>query len=145
MIERLGSEAGDLAACREIERSSFGHEQLDLPAELARSYARVWVAREEGEVRGFLLAWWLGGELEIQTVATAPAARRRGVGAALVAAALSEAREHGAERVLLEVRASNEAALALYRRAGFVEDGRRRGYYSEPFEDAVLMSLTLPR
>ena len=148
IVARLlpGCAPADLDACRALEAASFPRVQHDLASELALPHVLLWAARSaEGQPpAGFLLAWWLAGELEIQTVAVDPSRRRGGVGAALVAAALAEARTLRCERLLLEVRASNEAALALYRRAGFSEDGRRRGYYSEPTEDAVLMSRTLP-
>jgi len=71
------------------------------------------------------------------------ASRRRGVGRELVARVLGEARESGARLVLLEVRRSNAAAIALYRSAGFTENGVRRGYYSDNGEDALEMSLEL--
>jgi ribosomal-protein-alanine N-acetyltransferase len=80
----------------------------------------------------------------------APAMRRRGLAAALLKAVLEQCRHWGSERVLLEVRAGNAPAIGLYRRAGFREDGRRRGYYpplQDPAdtgrEDAVLMSHRL--
>ncbi|MCU0657071.1 MAG: ribosomal protein S18-alanine N-acetyltransferase [Polyangiaceae bacterium] len=145
-IERLGPGATgqDLAACAAVERRAFAHGQLDLVSELQRPHARLWVARgQTGEPEGFLLAWYLAGDLEIQTVAVDPARRREGLGRALVGAALVEARALGCERVLLEVRAGNEGARALYRGAGFTEDGLRRRYYSDPEEDAVLMSQGL--
>ena len=69
--------------------------------------------------------------------------RRRGFGARLLSQLLESARALGALTVHLEVRASNEAAQALYRRFGFRRTGRRRGYYACPPEDAVLMSLNL--
>jgi ribosomal-protein-alanine N-acetyltransferase len=56
---------------------------------------------------------------------------------------LAWAQRQGARRMELEVRISNRAAIALYERAGFVQDGRRRGYYRDPEEDAVLMGLPL--
>ena len=142
IVERLlpGASPADLAACHVIEEASFARVQLDLPAELARPHALLWAARPgEGLAPvGFLLAWFLAGELEIQTVAVAPGLRRGGVGRRLVQAALDAAEAMACERVLLEVRAGNAAALALYRSAGFLEDGRRRRYYSEPVEDAVI-------
>lgn len=147
IIERLRRDEADLAACQAIERASFGRSLLDLLAELGRPHARVWVARQAPEAPplGFLLAWIVAFEMEIHEVATAPEARRRGVGRALVEAALAEARATRCERVLLEVRESNEAARALYLGLGFLEDGRRRRYYSDPAEDAVLMSLLAPQ
>ncbi|RYE91006.1 MAG: GNAT family N-acetyltransferase [Myxococcales bacterium] len=91
----------------------------------------------------FVLVWYLADEVEIQTVATAPAGRRRGLGRALVERALAAARERGCGRALLEVRAGNVAARGLYGSLGFQEDGVRRRYYSDPTEDAVLMSRPL--
>ena len=76
--------------------------------------------------------------------------RRRGLAAMLLTAVVTQCRRWGSERLLLEVRAGNAAAVALYRRAGFNEDGRRRGYYpplegttGANREDAILMSRRL--
>ena len=82
---------------------------------------------------------------ELFAIAVAPGRRRTGVGGRLVRAVADRARERGAARLLLEVRASNEPALALYRREGFTESGRRPGYYRDPREDAVLLELDLGR
>ena len=79
-----------------------------------------------------------GGEAEILTIAVAPAARRQGLGAALLAAALQGAVLRGAAAMFLEVAAGNAAALALYRAAGFAEVGRRRRYYADG-GDALVM------
>ncbi|TFH88314.1 GNAT family N-acetyltransferase [Billgrantia azerbaijanica] len=87
-------------------------------------------------------------EAELQALLVASAWRRRGAAVRLLAAVIEQARGWGSERLLLEGRADNVAALALYRRAGFVEDGRRPRYYPPlapdgEREDAVLMSLAL--
>ncbi len=92
---------------------------------------------------GFLMGRAIAGEAEILTLAVAPEARRQGLGARLVAAFLAAARARGADSAFLEVAADNEAALALYRAAGFAEAGRRRGYYRTPEGrpiDALVMS-----
>jgi [ribosomal protein S18]-alanine N-acetyltransferase len=88
-----------------------------------------------------------GDEAEILTLAVLPPARRRGVAARLVRACLAEAAGDGAVRVHLEVAGSNPAARALYLAAGFVETGRRPGYYRGPQgrEDAVLMAREIAR
>lgn len=91
-------------------------------------------------VAGFAMAHKLADEVELESIVTAPEYRRHSVGAALLEQVLAWSRGLRAERLLLECRASNEDALRLYRRYGFVEDGRRRGYYRNPDEDAVLMS-----
>ncbi|MCE8042781.1 GNAT family N-acetyltransferase [Billgrantia desiderata] len=89
-------------------------------------------------------------EAELQAMLVAPAMRRRGLAATLLTAVVTQCRRWGSERLLLEVRAGNAAAVALYRRAGFNEDGRRRGYYpplegttGANREDAILMSRRL--
>ena len=87
---------------------------------------------------GFLVAQCGGPEWELENLAVLPALRRRGVGAALLATLLEEAGARHAERILLEVRASNQSAIRLYAQAGFQLLARRRGYYQNPTEDALL-------
>lgn len=88
--------------------------------------------------QGFVLARAAGGEAEILTLAVIPAARRRGVGAALLAAALAGAAARGAAAMFLEVAAGNDAARGLYAGLGFAEVGRRRGYYTDGADALVL-------
>lgn len=98
----------------------------------------VLVAEREGRVAGFLV--WRDtapGEYEILNLAVSPPERRRGVGRALLKAALE--RCHG--DVYLEVRVSNSAAIAFYASFGFISAGRRVGYYAAPDEDAVVMKF----
>jgi [ribosomal protein S18]-alanine N-acetyltransferase len=107
--------------------------------ELLKGTTFCWVAEAEGRLAGSLTMWEVVGEAEIANVAVHPDFWRQGIARALVQTALDKAAELGFERVLLEVRASNEAAQNLYRAFGFAEDGRRRGYYVNG-EDAILMS-----
>ena len=96
--------------------------------------------------QGFAMVRTVAGEAELLTLAVAPAARRRGIGRALLDAALEAARLSGAEVLHLEVAAGNTAALALYAAAGFERSGLRPAYYASPGgapEDAVLMRRTL--
>lgn len=88
---------------------------------------------------GFVALRTMADEGEILNVAVAPAARRSGVGRALVRHALASAAAAGAFSVFLEVRPSNAAALTLYRSFGFVEVGRRHRYYRAPVEDALVL------
>ncbi|MCX7889007.1 MAG: GNAT family N-acetyltransferase [Rhodobacteraceae bacterium] len=95
---------------------------------------------------GFLLGRVVAGEAEILTLAVLPAMRRRGIGRDLLARFLDAAAAEGAERAVLEVAETNAAARALYRGAGFVEAGRRRGYFARPDgarEDALALSRRL--
>jgi ribosomal-protein-alanine N-acetyltransferase len=95
---------------------------------------------------GFGLVRALAGEAEILTLAVRAAARRRGLGRALVRAAVSEVRALGAESLFLEVAADNAAALALYAECGFQSVGRRNAYYRRTHEramDALVLRKTL--
>jgi ribosomal-protein-alanine N-acetyltransferase len=94
-------------------------------------------------IAGFIISRLVAGELHINNVAVRPEVRRRGVGAELLAAVLGQGRNQGARLAFLEVRAGNLAAQALYRRCGFRVAGRRKAYYAQPAEDALLMSLSL--
>ena len=94
-------------------------------------------------IAGFIVSRLVAGELHINNVAVRPEFHRRGIAAQLLTAALKEGRRNGARLAFLEVRAGNAAAQGLYRRCGFQVTGRRRRYYNQPVEDALLMSLLL--
>lgn len=97
---------------------------------------------------GFILIRVVADEAEILTLAVRPAARRGGLGRRLVEAAVVRTAALGAERVFLEVAEDNAAARALYARTGFVEAGRRRGYYARTDgsrEDALVLTLNFSR
>lgn len=118
----------------------------------ASSYQRVaeggmagWVSEDERGVTGFLVAHKLVGEAEILNLAVRPDARRRGIGNALIDAAMEWSRELGTEKIFLEVRASNANAIRFYERRGFVIAGRRPRYYAGPVEDALVLNLQLAR
>ena len=100
------------------------------------------VIEENSGVRGFLIARAVGSEWEIENVAIAGAARRRGLGTRLLGEFIDQVRREGAESVFLEVRESNQAARALYEKWAFVESGLRKDYYREPEESAVVYRLT---
>ncbi len=116
---------------------SFRFEVTSNPA------ARCWVAEAEGRIVGMIVVWMIVDEAHIATIATHPDFRRQGIGDELLTHALVSALSEGAVKSLLEVRASNEAAQRMYRRFGYVEDGRRPRYYKDNNEDAILMSLDL--
>ena len=103
------------------------------------SSGTAWVAEHEGIVIGFLIGRAAADEFEILNVAIARSHRRRGIATQLVEAALEWSRKAGTQRVYLEVRASNEAAIALYKRHGFSPCGRRSRYYQYPVEDAIIL------
>ncbi len=103
------------------------------------------VAEESAEspVLGLIIARCLPDEWEIENVIVEEQYRRRGVGSFLVRGALAEARTAGAASVILEVRESNRPALRLYESIGFRLDGRRKNYYPDPAEDALLLRIGL--
>jgi ribosomal-protein-alanine N-acetyltransferase len=99
------------------------------------------IVEEESQVQGFVIAHGVGAEWEIENIAVAGAARRRGLGTRLLGELLELARAKGAEAVFLEVRASNRAAQALYEKWAFTPSGLRKRYYKDPEEDAILYRL----
>ena len=110
----------------------------------AASARHAWVCDERGALAGFVVAREIHGEWELENIAIRVAAQRAGRGARLLAALVEQARIAGASRLQLEVRESNLAARRFYEKCGFQMEGRRRGYYSQPVEDAILYRRALP-
>lgn len=109
---------------------------------MGNPFAHFVVARNAaGAIVGYHCFWIVFEELRLMNVAVCESMRRRGVARALVTEALSRGGAQGATRAVLEVRASNEGALSLYRQLGFVQVSTRRQYYANPVEDAVLMEM----
>lgn len=121
-------------------------DEAQVRAELERPWARIWVAREGqlgsgvSHTVGYLVAWHVADELHVMNVATRSDRRRRGIGRALVDAAVAYARARRVRHALLEVRRSNRPAISLYRSVGFFAMGVRTRYYADD-EDAVEMVL----
>ncbi len=101
------------------------------------------VADADAQVRGFLVARRIEREWEIENVVVAAEWRGRGLGSALLGAILELARGAGAQRVFLEVRESNLVARGLYEKWSFARVGRRKSYYSNPIEDALVYQWPL--
>ena len=131
----------DAAAVEKVERACFSMpwSRESFWEEASQEAAYYLLAIEDGHVVGYVGVWLLGEEGHITNVAVAPEARRRGVGAALLLALMRLAAERGARSMTLEVRPSNEAALALYRKFGFRSVGRRPHYYTDNDEDAEIL------
>lgn len=141
------AQPSDIPAMRMLER------QADLTAHWsAREYdalfddaapKRIALAAQTeshpSNLQGFLIARCDQGEWELENIVVAADRQRLGVGSALIQELLRCAESSGATSVLLEVRASNFAALRLYQKLGFREEGRRAGYYQHPTEDALLL------
>jgi ribosomal-protein-alanine N-acetyltransferase len=136
----------DLDAVHRLERRSFDDpwSREALRGELVPdAMRRPLVALCGGVVCGYLMAWVVVDQLHILNIATGPDVRRAGVGTALLEAAMESASREMLREVTLEVRESNTSARSFYRRHGFAEVGRRRGYYADNGEDALIMSRAL--
>ncbi len=129
----------------EIERRCFSipWSVNSVRFELESADAIFPVAVEEGRVLGFGILHKIGDEGELFNLAVTEERRGRGIGAALLDAALLQAKEMGVKKVYLEVRRSNTPARRLYESRGFAVCGMRKNYYEEPREDAMLMDLEL--
>ncbi len=135
-VERVARIETELFTCP-WSADSFAHL-------LERDGCEIWVLddREDGVV-GYAVLWCIADQGELANFAVAPSHQRKGHGARLLVRMLEVARQREVERIYLEVRVSNEAAVGLYRSFGFTDVGRRQKYYEKPVEDATLMALEL--
>ena len=131
-----------LAQIESIEQACFSMPwtRAQLASQLDENRYVFLAAVNAGEVLGYVGMMYVLDEGYIANVAVAPGARRQGVGRALIAALLERAAELELAFVTLEVRPSNAAAIALYSGLGFEPVGRRKNYYENPSEDALLMT-----
>jgi ribosomal-protein-alanine N-acetyltransferase len=140
----------DLEEILAIERGSFATPwSLELlRRELALAFSRGLMARREGPpgacVCGYVFAWFVAGEGQLQRIAVRQDRRRAGVADRLMEELLLLCAREGVTRVTLEVRRGNGAAIGLYRKWAFRRTGVRRGYYPETGEDALLMEWNAP-
>jgi [ribosomal protein S18]-alanine N-acetyltransferase len=141
MIAAVGAEAAATLAALHARAFPRGWSAAEL-VKLLENPAAFALADRQGQ--GFVLAWVVADEAEILTLAVAPEARRRGLGAALVREAARLAQARGAAALHLEVAEDNLAARALYAKLGFAEAGRRLGYYAAGAMNAIVMRRTLP-
>jgi ribosomal-protein-alanine N-acetyltransferase len=134
----------DVSAVVELDQKSFSlpwpersfrFELTDNPA------SRCWVAELDGKIVGMIVVWLLVNEAHVATIATHPDFRRKGIAKRLLSHALRRLIDEGARSSFLEVRESNIAAQEMYRKFGYEETGRRRRYYKDNDEDAILMNL----
>jgi ribosomal-protein-alanine N-acetyltransferase len=140
------AEPRDLDAIVAIEDTSFtaAWSRSALAGELAEDPRRLAVvAEEDEEVIGYAFVWIVADELHLVSLAVAPGRRRQGIASAMMGHLLQSEQTRSASIMTLEVRASNEPALALYRRWGFLEVAIRPRYYPDDKEDALVMLKVL--
>ena len=137
----------DAEALAELEILCFSDpwSREALTRDLAENpLSRYYVAESEGRVAAYAGVWLVLDQAHIIDVAVHPSLRRQGNGRALVDEVLRRTGEAGVTSWTLEVRRSNEPALALYRSLGFLAAGIRKNYYEHPVEDALILWLGLP-
>ena len=138
---------GDLPAMLDLERRAYSHPWTEASLREAVSaperFLCLALRTPAGELIGYGIFQVVADELHVHNVAVEPTLRRQGLARALLEKALATARQSQARTAHLEVRESNQAALALYAGLGFEVAGRRPGYYENPREDALLLTLLL--
>jgi len=143
MIERMN--ASHVPQIAELEKICF-HDpwsESSIAGELENRLS-LWLVALDGEkVTGYVGSQTVLGWTDMMNIAVHPDYRRQGIGEKLVQALEEKLREQGSECLTLEVRASNEVAKALYYKLGFTEVGRRKNYYRNPKEDALILRIAL--
>lgn len=139
---------GDLAEVRTIEVLSFSNpwSETTFRGEIQNtsvSYPLVVIRRPGDEVVAYIIFWHIRDDVQVNNIAVRPDCRGQGLGEALMRFAIDKVRTAGAAFMTLEVRESNKAAVALYRKLGFEVLGKRKSYYTKPDEDACVMGLVL--
>ncbi len=135
----------DVPAVSQIDKLSFTMPwpEHSFQYEVAENrVARCFVAETaDHRIAAMIVSWIIVDEMHIATIATHPDFRRQGIGEQILRSALLDGRDAGAHLAFLEVRESNEAAQAMYRKFGFRASGKRPRYYRDNNEDAILMTL----
>lgn len=127
----------------EIEKESNGSPWSfrSFEKEIDHGPSEFLVATIGGEVVGYAGAWIVADECHVTTIAVSPVHRRQGLGKKMMDEILARSKERGVLCATLEVRADNEAAIKMYEKLGFVISGKRKAYYPDNKEDAVIMWL----
>lgn len=110
-----------------------------------QKHALIFGAYQEKQLIGYVIFYYILDEGEIARIAVSPSYRRQGVAEQIFQALIAFCKEKNVERILLDVRVSNEPAIAFYKKAGFAEDGIRKNFYDNPKEHALLMSTSVAR
>jgi ribosomal-protein-alanine N-acetyltransferase len=141
MIDYVAMNHSHVAAIAELEKICFSDpwSEKSVESELNNPLSAWLVAMDGEKLVGYIGSQTVLGEGDMMNLAVDPEYRRMGVGEGLVNALVATLKEKGATRLALEVRASNEPAIALYEKLGFAVAGRRPNYYRNPKEDALIM------
>lgn len=140
-IDAVMAVAASLSQAPQWPRSAY--EATLAPNSIPQRVALVAGDRLAGKLAGFAIASLVAGQAELESIAVLKSEQRHGFARTLLSMLIDHMKSLHAGEFLLEVRSSNQQALALYRNLGWVETGRRARYYADPEEDAVLMLLQL--
>lgn len=125
----------------ELEKLCFNDpwSENSIASELGNKLALWLVAEHEGQILGYVGSQTVLGETDMMNIATHPDFRKQGIGTALIRALIVELSAQGSHSLMLEVRASNESAISVYEKMGFIQVGIRKNYYRNPKEDALIL------
>ena len=139
IITKMGAQ--HVAQVAALEKLCFSDpwSEKSVGSELENPLSLWLVAEEEGAVWGYVGSQTVMGETDMMNVAVHPDYRNQGIATALIVGLVEELLRQGSHCLTLEVRASNETAIRVYERLGFTELGRRKNYYRNPREDALIL------
>lgn len=129
----------------EIENSSFPvpWSARAFEGEINKSISNLWAIISEQRLLAYICFWMFDKEIHILNFAVHPQKRNLGLGKLLLENIIEAGTAGGIEKIWLEVRQSNIPALSIYKKYGFNEAGRRKSYYSDSKEDAIIMTLDI--
>lgn len=139
-IEGVTEEQAEEVATLENEIFSDAWSRQSIISTLRQPCAKIYGAREGRELAGYIVLYYVLDECEIARIAVKEGFRRRGVAGMLFAETVKFCRENKINKIMLDVRESNLAAIAFYKKNGFIQDGIRKRFYTNPAENAILMS-----
>jgi len=135
----------DIDAIYEIEQENFSSpwSKISFYEELKHHYSYLWVAKDTitREIAGFICFWIIWDEMHILNIAVRKSLQGRGIGSLLISEAFNYAVKKQVKWIRLEVRETNQKAISFYKKLGFKKVGRRRRYYFDTGEDAIIMEL----
>ena len=145
MIEIVKMDESHVAPIAAMEKLCFSDpwSENSIATELTSRLSHWLVAVENGDVVGYIGSQSVLGESDMMNVVVHPDHRRKGIAEALVEALSRDLKERGNVCLTLEVRASNDPAIALYEKLGFTQVGLRKNYYRNPKEDALILRKSL--
>jgi len=143
-IQRMTQD--DIEEIARLEKLCFSDPWVEqsFREELKHRFSLPLVVKSGQTILGYMCLWHIDDQMEIANFAVSPDFRGRGIGRQMMAEVLREADQRGCTSLILSVRESNLPAIRLYTSHGFVEIHRRKGYYREPAEDAIIMVKKLP-